>query len=73
MDKDDGLVENIGHAALSSLGNAIAELVGLVVFVGFVQDAVLVEPLDSLGVSHAVKWAALQTCRHSRGSLLLVC
>ena len=48
------LVDNIRHLALRGLGNVVAEGVGLAFFV---EDVVLPEPVDGVGVAHAHKGA----------------
>jgi hypothetical protein len=47
-------VDNIRHLPLGSLGDVIAELMRLALFI---EDAVLVEPFDSLDVFHASEGA----------------
>ena len=50
--QEDRLVNDVGHTTLSSLGNIVAELVGLALLVG---DFVLDQPLDSIVVLHATE------------------
>jgi hypothetical protein len=50
--QEDGLVDDIGHATLSSLSNIVTELVGLALLVG---DLVFDQPLDSIVVLHATE------------------
>ncbi len=54
MRQEDRTIDDIRHLALRRLGDVVAESMGLPFFV---RDVVLAQPVDGVGVAHALEGA----------------